>query len=108
MLTRSKPSTEFLLLCYRVITEDARGRQIACESFQIMCKGAVSKVGVSNGYSNECKVQVGVHQTIIEEYKTGCLWELQYADDIILILESGIRILKSYSWWEAKSRVKEP
>ncbi|CAI9715052.1 Hypothetical predicted protein [Octopus vulgaris] len=71
-----------------------------------MYRDAVSKVRVGNVYSEEFRVEVGVHQgsvlspllfiivlqAITEEFKTGCPWELLYADDLALIELKGLRV----------------
>ena len=67
-----------------------------------MYPGAKSRVRVNNSFSTDFKVQVGVHQgsvlspflfTIVLEalsrdFRTGCPWELLYADDLVIISES--------------------
>ena len=67
-----------------------------------MYNNAKSKVRVNNEYSDEFPVNVGVHQGSIaspllflivlealsREFRTGCPWELLYADDLAIIAES--------------------
>ena len=81
---------------------------------QAMYRGAVSKVRVGNELSEEFSVQVGVHQgsvlspllfiivlqAITEEFKTGCPWELLYADDLVLISESLEDLEKKFQTWK--------
>ena len=71
-------------------------------TIQPMYAGAKSRVRVNNSFSTDFKVQVGVHQgsvlspflfTIVLEalsrdFRTGCPWELLYADDLVIISES--------------------
>lgn len=66
---------------------------------QAMFKDAGSKEGVDNNFSDKFSVKVGVHQssvvssllfiivlqTTTENFKTRCLWEVLYVDDLILI-----------------------
>ncbi len=75
-----------------------------------MYRGATSKVRVDNEYS----VQVGVHQgsvlspllfiivlqAITEEFKTGCPWELLYADDLVLIAETDKELERKFQLWK--------
>ena len=67
-----------------------------------MHNNAHSKVRITNSYSNPFKVSVGVHQgsvlnsllfiivleALSREFRTGCPWELLYADDLAIIAES--------------------
>ena len=73
-----------------------------------MYDNAHSKVRITNSYSNPISVPVGVHQesvlspllfiVVMEalscEFRTGCLWELLYANDFVIVAESlgGLRI----------------
>lgn len=66
-----------------------------------MYSDAVYKVIVGLRYSDEDDIQIGIHkelvlrpllliivlQAITDEFKTGCPWELQYADNLALIAE---------------------
>ena len=66
--------------------------------FQPMQKDVRSRVRVENGYSEEFGVGVGVHQgsvfnpllfvivleTLSREFRTGCPWELLFADDLLM------------------------
>ncbi|MCP3657197.1 MAG: hypothetical protein GY766_20280 [Herbaspirillum sp.] len=81
---------------------------------QAMYRGATSKVRVNNEYSEEFSVQVGVHQgsvlspllfiivlqAITEEFKTGCPWELLYADDLVLIAETHKELERKFQLWK--------
>ena len=67
-----------------------------------MYGNAHSKVRITNSYSNPINVSVGVHQgsvlspllfiIVMEalscEFRTGCPWELLYADDLVIVAES--------------------
>ena len=74
---------------------------------QAMYMNARSRVRVNNTYTDEFGVNVGVHQgsvlspllfiivleALSQEFRTGCPWELLYADDLVIIDESleGLR-----------------
>ena len=61
-----------------------------------------SKVCVDNCFSNSFNVNVRVHQgsvlspllfiivleALSQEFRTGCPWELLYADDLVIIVET--------------------
>ena len=63
---------------------------------------AHSKVRITNSYSDPINVSVGVHQgsvlspllfiivmeALSREFRTGCPWELLYADDLLIVAES--------------------
>ena len=67
-----------------------------------MYGNAHSKVRITNSYSNPIKVPVGVHQgsvlspllfiivmkALSREFRTGCPWELLYADGLVIVPES--------------------
>uniref|UniRef100_A0A0L8HZZ1 C3H1-type domain-containing protein n=1 Tax=Octopus bimaculoides TaxID=37653 RepID=A0A0L8HZZ1_OCTBM len=56
-----------------------------------MYNGVVSKVRVGHEYSDEFSIEA-----ITEEFKTGCPWELLYADDLVLIVESLAELEKKF------------
>ena len=70
---------------------------------QSMYTDVRSRVRVSDGYSEEFGVEVGVHQgsvlspllfiivleALSREFRTGCPWELLYADDLMIIAVHG-------------------
>ena len=69
---------------------------------QAMCNNTKNEVRVINTYSDEFRAKVGVHQgsilspllliIVLEalscEFYTGTLWELLYADDLVIIAET--------------------
>ena len=73
---------------------------------QSMNKDVGSRVRVDDGYSEEIGVRVGVPQysvlcpflfiivleALSREFRTGCLWELLYADD--LMISAGFMTMK--------------
>ena len=74
-----------------------------------------SRVRVGNGYSDEFGVQVGVHQgsvlspllfiivleALSEEFRTGCPWELLYADDLVIMDESLEGLQHKVQMWKS-------
>ena len=74
---------------------------------QSMYKDVKSRVRVGDGYSEEFGVGVGVHQgsvlspllfiivleALSREFRTGCLWELLYADDLMISAGSKEELL---------------
>ena len=74
---------------------------------QSMYKDVRSKVKVGSGSSEEFGVKVGVHQgsvlspllfiivleALSREFRTGCPWELLYADDLMISAESMEELL---------------
>ena len=73
----------------------------AVKVVQALYTGAKGRVRVNESYSEEFSVGVGVHQgfvlspllfTIVlealsREFRTGCPWELLYADDLVIVSE---------------------
>ena len=84
-----------------------------------MYDNAHSKVRITNSYSNPISVPVGVHQESVlspplfivvmealsREFRTGCLKELLYAIDFVIVAESlgELRIAKK-DWKREDSR----
>ena len=84
-----------------------------------MYVNAHSKVRITNSYSNPINVSVGVHQgsvlspllfiivmkALSREFRTGCPWELLYADDLVIVPESlGELKVRLKNW---KDRLEE-
>ena len=80
---------------------------------QAMYDKAQSKVRVGSSYSDPINVSVGVHQgsvlspllfiiimeALSREIRTGCPWELLYADDLVIVAESLEELkLKLKTW----------
>ena len=69
---------------------------------QSMYDGPTSKIRVNDSYSDNINVKVGVHQgsvlspllfiivleALSKEFRTGCPWELFYADDLVISAET--------------------
>ena len=76
---------------------------------QAMYTNAKSRVRVNNSYTDEFEVNVGVHQgsvlspllfiivleALSREFRTGCPWELLYADDLVIVDETIISLIPS-------------
>ena len=81
---------------------------------QTMYEHARSKGGVGCNRSEGFSVKVGVHQgsglsprlfiTVLEalpqEFRTACLWENLYADDLVIIIESLEELQKKLILWK--------
>ena len=75
---------------------------------------ARSVVRVNDSLSEEFSVKVGVHQgsvlspllfiMVLEalsiEFRTGCPWELLYADDLVLIAETMEELVGKFEKWK--------
>ena len=80
---------------------------------QSMYKDVRSRVRVGDGYSEEFGVGVGVHQgsvlspllfiivleALSREFRTGCPWELLYADNLMISAESMEELLVKVQTW---------
>ena len=87
---------------------------------QSMYKDLRSRVRVGDGYSEEFGVGVGVHQgsvlspllfiivleALSREFRTGCLWELLYADDLMISAESMEELLVKVQTWKTEMEKK--
>ena len=83
---------------------------------QSMYKDVRSRVRVGDGYSEEFGVGVGVHQgsvlspllfiivleALSREFRTGCPWELLYADDLMISAESMEELLVKVQTWKTE------
>ena len=79
-----------------------------------------SSVRVGDGYSEEFVVGVGVHQgsvlsplvfiivleALSREFRTGCPWELLYADDLMISAESKEELLVKVKTWKTEMEKK--
>ena len=89
---------------------------------QSMYKDVRSRVRVGDGYSEEFGVGVGVHQgsvlspllfiivleALSREFRTGCPWELLYADDLMISAESMEELLVKVQTWKTDMEKKGP
>ena len=87
---------------------------------QSMYKDVRSTVRVGDGYSEEFGVGVGVHQgsvlspllfiivleALSREFRTGCPWELLYADDLMISAESMEELLVKVQTWKTEMEKK--
>ena len=87
---------------------------------QSMYKDVRSRVRVGDGYSEEFGVGVGVHQgsvlspllfiivleALSREFRTGCPWELLYADDLMISAESMEELLVNVQTWKTEMEKK--
>ena len=87
---------------------------------QSMYKDMRSRVRVGDVYSEEYGVGVGVHQgsvlspllfiivleALSREFPTGGLWELQYADDLMISAESMEELLVKLKTWKSEMEKK--
>ena len=81
---------------------------------QAMYANARSRVRVNGTFSDDFEVKVGVHQgsvlspllfvmvleALSREFRTGCPWELLYADDLVLIAESMEELSEKFETWK--------
>ena len=79
-----------------------------------MCNGTRCKVRVNGTYSDEFEGKVGVHQgsvlspllfiialeALSREFHLSCLWELLYADDLMLIPETLDLLMEKMKLWK--------
>ena len=79
-----------------------------------MYSGAKSAIRINGQFSAEFGVTVGVHQgsvlspllfiivmeALSQEFRTGCPWELLYADDLVLVAESVEELTRKFSLWK--------
>ena len=87
---------------------------------QFMYKDVRSRVRVGDGYSEEFGVGVGVDQgsvlspllfiivleALSREFRTGCPWELLYADDLMISAESMEELLVKLKTWKSEMEKK--
>ena len=87
---------------------------------QSMYKDVRSRVRVGDGFSKEFGVGVGVHQGFVlslllfiivlealsREFRTGCPWELLYADDLMISAGSKEELLVKVNTWKTEMEKK--
>ena len=88
---------------------------------QCMYKDVRSRVRVGDEYSEEFGVGVGVHQgsvlspplfiiivleALSREFRTGCPWELLYADDLMINAEATKELLVKVQTWKTEMEKK--
>ena len=87
---------------------------------QAMYKEAKSSVRINNSFSAEFDVTVGVHQgsvlspllfiivmeALSQEFRTGCPWELLYADDLVIVAESLEELTNKFRLWKQGMEAK--
>ena len=80
-----------------------------------MYKDVRNRVRVGDGYSEEFGVGVGVLSPLLfiivlealsREFRTGCPWELLYADDLMIGAESMEELLLKVKTWKAEMEKK--
>ena len=87
---------------------------------QAIYSNARSQVRVNGTYSEPFQVKVGVHQgsvlspllflivleALSREYRTGCPWELLYADDLVIIASSEEELISKLRLWKLQMEGK--
>ena len=80
---------------------------------------AQSNVRVGSSYSDPINVSVGVHQgsvpllfiivmeALSREFRTGCPWELLYADDLVIVAESLEELKLKLKTWKDSLEQKD-
>src|SRR2546425_7179433 len=85
-----------------------------------MYEGCTTSVRMNGQESESFEVKVGVHQgsvlnpilfnivmqTIADNFKNGLPWELLYADDLVLLAESRLELVKRLTEWMARLKEK--
>ena len=89
-------------------------------TIQAMYTNAKSSVRINGQFSSCFDVQVGVHQgsvlspllfiivmeALSRHFRTGCPWELLYADDLVIIAETLSELLEKFRTWKANLECK--
>ena len=89
-------------------------------TIQAMYTNAKSSVRINRQFSSCFDVQVGVHQgsvlspllfiivmkTLSRHFRTGCPWELLYADDLVIIAETLSELLEKFRTCKANLECK--
>jgi len=85
-----------------------------------MYENAHSQIRVNDSYSNKVNINVGVHQgsvlrpllfiivleALSREFRTGCPWELLYADDLVITAETPELLESKLSTWKTNLEEK--
>ena len=99
----------------RVGVEEWIVNVVAC-----MYDNAHSRIRVNDSYSNKVNINVGVHQgsvlspllfiivldALSTEFRTGCPWELLYADDLVITAENPELLESKLSTWKSNFEQK--
>ena len=89
-------------------------------TMQAMYTNAKSSVRINGQFSSWFDVQVGVHkgsvlspllfiivmEALSRHFRTGCPWELLYADDLVIIAETLSELLEKFRVWKANLESK--
>ena len=84
------------------------------QTVQAMYNDPRSRVRINGNFSEQFNVKVGVHQgsvfshllfiivmeALSREFRTGCPWELLYADDLVIIAETKEKLLLKLTQWK--------
>ena len=87
---------------------------------QSMYDGPRSQIRVGDAYSDSITVKVGVHQgsvlspllfiivleALSREFRTGCPWELFYADDLVIVAETPETLREKLLTWRNNFELK--
>ena len=90
------------------------------KTVQAMYDTPKSRVRINGKFSEEFNVNVGVHQgsvlspllfiivmeALSRAFRTGCPWELLYADDLVIIAETKEMLLQKLSVWKHSIETK--
>lgn len=88
--------------------------EVMVKAVMSLYDGAKTKVKIDSKLTDEFSVEVGVHQgsvlspllfaivvdVVTEEAREDLMWEILYADDLVLIAESMIELRKKFEKWK--------
>ena len=111
---------DVIWLAMRKLGTDEWLARLVQSMYKSMYKDVRSRVRLGDGYSEEFGVGVGVHQgsvlspllfiivleALSREFRTGCLWELLYADDLMISAESMEELLVKVQTWKTEVEKK--
>ena len=94
--------------------------EVLVRTVQAMYHNASARVRVGTSFSEKIDVKVGLHQgsvlspllfimvleTLSVEFRTGCPWELLYADDLALIAETMDELTVKLKTWKQNMEAK--